>query len=249
MWGRQRPFGLTMGRTKWRLGLAAALAVAVIGGGAALRPTDKPHRTISADLYALQAVPVVNGRLFEAQTGYVFLAGDSHAELVNPTYRLCGREIVNGGVSGAGAELYRDLLTRIAFRRPPDVAVLTIGTNDILRKKDPLSPARIAAFESNVAQILKALPTRKQRVFVTPLPPVGRELAEIVQIEAVAAYSDRLRRLCEQERCVFVDPFSSSREEDGSTARPGAMRDGLHLASYRDAYARLADEICPGGTF
>jgi lysophospholipase L1-like esterase len=225
------------------------VGVFVIAGGAALRTMDKPQRMISADLYALQAIPVVNGRLFEARPGYVFLAGDSHAELVNPTYRLCGREIVNGGVSGAGAELYRDLLKRIEFRRPPDVAVLTIGTNDILRKKDPLSPARIAAFESNVAQILKALPTQMQRVFVTPLPPVGRELAGKVQIEAVAAYSDRLRKLCEQERCIFVDPFRSSREDDGSTARPGAMRDGLHLASYRDAYTRLAGEICPGGTF
>jgi lysophospholipase L1-like esterase len=209
----------------------------------------RSRQGITADIYALQAVPVINGQLFEARAGYVFLAGDSHVELVNPTFRLCGREIVNGGVSGAGASLYRDLLKTIEFRRPPDFAVLTIGTNDILRKNDPLSARRLETFERNVSAIVKGLPTRTRRIFVTPLPPVGRELVEKVQIEVIAAYSNRLRDLCERERCTFVDPFRSFREDDGSTARRGAMRDGLHLASYRTAYTHLASLICPSGTF
>jgi len=225
--------------------LACALSVCVVVVSWA---SVRPRPGITADIYALQAVPVIDGRLFGAQAGYVFLAGDSHAELVNPTYRLCGREIVNGGVSGAGASLYRDLLKTIAFRRPPDFAVLTIGTNDILRMKDPLSARSLETFERNVSAIVNGLPTRMRLIFVTPLPPVGRELVEKVQIEAVAAYSDRLRDLCERERCTFVDPFRSFREDDGSTARPGAMRDGLHLASYRTAYANLASLICPSGT-
>jgi hypothetical protein len=92
---------------------------------------------------------------------------------------------------------------------------------------------------------------RKQTrtVFVTALPPVSPMLAEEMQIEAVATYSNLLRDLCAREACVFVDPFKDSREPDGSSARPDTMRDGVHLKSYRAVNARLGEMACPGGSF
>ncbi len=237
LWARRHP-GL----------VGASLGTLVLCVGLAFWAGTRQVRGLSSETYAEQRLPVINGHLDEARRGFIFLAGDSHAELTNPSYRLCGRETVNGGISGAKAELYKDIVKRLEFATPPDIVVLTIGTNNILRKKNPLSSGPSAEFETNVAETVASFRKVAKRVVVTAVPPVSPSLRDSIEIPAVAAYSERLRSLCSREGCEFVDPFSPTREADGSTAQPGAMRDGLHMNSYRSAQGRLAAALCPNGS-
>jgi lysophospholipase L1-like esterase len=227
--------------------IAGFVGALLLCSGVAFWIGTQQSRGLSSEVYAEQRLPLINAALDEAKPGFIYLAGDSHAEYAGSAYRLCGREVVNGGVSGAKAELYRDLAPRLAFAAAPDAIVLTIGTNNLLRKKDPLSAAPLAEFESNVARTLETLGKTTKRLIVTAVPPIGAEFGKGFEIPAVAAYSERLRNLCRKSGCLFVDPFAESREQDGSTARPGAMRDGVHMKSYRGVHERLGSLICPGG--
>jgi hypothetical protein len=106
----------------------------------------------------------------------------------------------------------------------------------------------MAEFEQNVSETLASFRKVTKRIAVTALPPVSPSLRDNVEIQAVAAYSERLRDLCARQGCEFVDPYSDTREADGSTAQPGVMRDGLHMNSYRSAQAHLGALLCPGGS-
>ena len=227
--------------------VAVSLGVLALCGGLAFWAGTKQMRRLSSETYAGERLPLINAHLDEARKGFIFLAGDSHAELFNETYRLCGREIVNGGVSGAKSDLYRDFAPRLEFRSRPEAIVLTIGTNNLTRKRDPLAPSSQSAYERDVSQIVATFRKLAPRVIVTAVPPIS-SFRDSFQIPAVAAYSEKLRKLCAREGCEFVDPYDSARERDGSTAQPGTMRDGVHLASYRAVQARLGEILCPGGT-
>jgi lysophospholipase L1-like esterase len=204
-------------------------------------------RRLNSETYAEERLPLINAHLDEARKGFIFLAGDSHAELFNETYRLCGREMVNGGISGAKSDLYRDFAPRLEFRSRPEAIVLTIGTNNLTRKRDPLAPSSQSAYERDVSQIVATFRKLAPRVIVTAVPPIS-SFRDGFEIPAVAAYSEKLRKLCAREGCEYVDPYDSARERDGSTAQPGTMRDGVHLASYRAVQARLGALLCPGGS-
>jgi lysophospholipase L1-like esterase len=226
---------------------AGFLAAFALCGGLAFWAGTKQTRGLSSETYAEERLPLINAQLDEARTGFIFLAGDSHAELFNGAYHLCGREIVNGGISGAKSELYRDLASKLEFRSRPEAVVLTIGTNNLTRKRDPLAPESQGAYERDVAQIVATFRNLASRVIVTAVPPIS-SFRDRFEIPAVAVYSDRLRNLCAREGCEFVDPYDAARERDRSTAQPGTMRDGVHMASYRAVQARLGELLCPGGT-
>ncbi|MBB4041452.1 lysophospholipase L1-like esterase [Microvirga flocculans] len=228
--------------------VAASLSIIALCCGLALWAGGREGEGDRAEIYAERRLQTINTQLDEARKGFIFMAGDSHAELMNAAYRLCGREVVNGGVSGARAELYEDVARRLEFAAHPEIVVLTIGTGDVSHSKDPLSPRTMSAFERSVARTVALFGKVAKRVVVTALPPIGPSLGESFEIPAVAAYSERLRALCAKEGCEFVDPFMTFREEDGATAQPGATRDGLHMSSYRVVQTRLAALICPNGS-
>jgi lysophospholipase L1-like esterase len=227
------------------LGIAAALLVCT--GAAFWIGTEQP-RELTSETYADQRLPLINSQLYEAMPGFIFLAGDSHSELLNTTYRLCGKELVNGGVSGAKAELYRDIVGRLAFKGAPDAIVFSIGTNNLLRKKKPLSDAPTREFEDNVAHTVAAFRKKASRVIVLAVPPISTELKDKFEIGAVKAYSQALQKACERAGCEVIDPYDFAREADGNTARAQATRDGIHLSSYRDVHARMEQLLCPNGT-
>ena len=51
--------------------------------------------------------------------------------------------------------------------------------------------------------------------------------------------------LCERLGCRFADPFEALRDGDTGFAKPGAMRDGLHLSAYRPVMRALEPALCP----
>lgn len=227
-----------------RRALLAGLAGIVLAGLTGALGWFLHAPSMSARAYAQNRLVAVQVHLDEAPPDYVFLAGDSHAELQSPAQRPCGLEIVNGGVSGASAAVYADLVGALAFRGRARAAVLTIGTNDILLKNRPRSPETAARFEEAAGRIVRHLLGVTDRLVVTALPPIGRNLEGRLDPEAVGDYSQRLRTLCVRLGCRFADPFAGIRDGESGFAKPGAMRDGLHLSAYRPALRALEPMVC-----
>lgn len=227
--------------------LAGLAALPLIGAGV-LIGRSLTVAPVNVRAYAQSRLHAVQGHLDEAPADYVFLAGDSHAELNPPAQRPCGLELVNGGVSGASAPVYADLVATLRFPVRPRDVVLTIGTNDILAKNRPREPAAAARYEEAATRIVRVLMAVTDRLVVTALPPIGRGLEGRLDPLAVADYSDRLRNLCDRLGCRFQDPFAGIRDGATGFAKPGTMRDGLHLAAYRPVLAALAPALCGGGT-
>lgn len=223
------------------LRVLAGLVLVGIGGLVGWRL----HRPAAdARAYAAMRLIAVQVSLDEAPRDFVFLAGDSQSELQPASQRPCGLALVNGGVSGSTAAAYADHLATLTFPMHPRTAALTIGTNDILSKKNPRSAEVAARFEASAEAIVMRLKTVSPRVVVTALPPIGHEIGHLVDAGAVTDYAQRLRALCDRLGCAFVDPFEAIRDGDSGFAKPGAMRDGLHLASYRSALRALEPELC-----
>ncbi|GJE40552.1 SGNH/GDSL hydrolase family protein [Methylobacterium persicinum] len=223
----------------------AALLIFAAGiiAGLALRrapPTD-------ARSYATMRLVAVQVALDEAPPEYDFLAGDSQTELQPGDQQPCGLPLVNGGVSGATSSAYADYLARLAFPVRPKAASLTIGTNDILLKNRPRGDDAAARFEGAAERIVRSLQGVTGHVVVTALPPVGREIAALVDAGAVGDYSTRLKALCGRLGCTYADPYATLRDGDTGFAKPGALRDGLHLAGFRPAMRALTPALCGDG--
>lgn len=195
--------------------------------------------------YAVHRLVAVHQQLDEAEPGYMLVAGDSQAELQSPSERVCGAPIVNIGVSGATAAVYAGLVSDLEFPVHARAAVLTIGTNDLIRKNDRLAAATADRFAGDVERIVARLATVADRVVVTAVPPIGRELADSFEPKAVHLYSERIRALCARIGCAYADPFSDLRDGDTGFGLPGANRNGLHLTRYRPVLRNLAATLCP----
>jgi lysophospholipase L1-like esterase len=217
------------------------LALLAMGGFAGWR-LNRP--AFDARAYAEMRLIAVQVSLDEAPPDYVFWAGDSQVELQPGSQRPCGREFLNGGVSGATAANYAQYLARLTFTVHPRLTLLTIGTNDILAKNNPRLQKATEQFEAAAATIIRRLQALSPRVVVTALPPVGREVGKLVDAGAVANYSQRLQTLCGRLGCVFADPFAALRDGDTGYAKPGALRDGLHLAAFRPALKAVEPALC-----
>lgn len=221
--------------------IVAGIGLLAVGGVVGWRL----HRPAAdARAYAVMRLIAIQVSLDEAPAQYVFYGGDSQVELHPGGQEACGLPLVNGGVSGSTAAAYADHLAQLSFTAHPRIAALTIGTNDILMKNAPRSAGPAARFEAAAELIVRRLQGLAPRVVVTALPPVGRELGTLVDAAAVADYSQRLRGLCGRLGCTFTDPFAPLRDGETGYAKPGAMRDGLHLAAYRPVLKALEPALC-----
>ena len=225
------------------LGIAAACALTALGFALG-RSIGEPG--LDARRYGEGRHAAVQAHLDDASPSFMFLAGDSQAELQSPSQRPCGFESVNGGVAGASAAVYAAFLETLAFPRPARAALLAIGTNDILAKNAPRAPAALDRFEAAAERVVRGLAARSERVVVAALPPIGRDLADRLDAGAVGPYSERLRALCARVGCRFTDPYADLRDGAGGFAKPGAMSNGLHLAAYRPALAAAEPVLCAG---
>lgn len=223
-------------------GLGATL---LLCAGAAIGWSAHPAPQLNARLYAKNRLIAVQVHLEEAPPDYVLVAGDSQAELQDPAQRVCGREIVNAGLSGATAAVYADLFPRLTVPVRARISVLTIGTNDLNRKVAPASEAGAARFAAAVEGIVRDLAVVSDRVVVTAVPPIGREVGDRLDAAAVGVYSRRLHDLCGRVGCTFADPFAHLRDGTSGYALPGALRDGLHVAGYRRVQRALEPVLCP----
>ncbi len=143
---------------------------------------------LDARQYGQGRLAAVQQHLDEAPAGFVFVAGDSQAELQSPAQRPCGLELVNGGIAGANAEAYADFLAGLRFPRRARAAVLAIGTNDLVAKNRPGRAENAVRFEAASERILLTLTRHADRVVVAALPPIGRALGGRLDASSVAPY-------------------------------------------------------------
>lgn len=226
--------------------IAPAIAALLIFSAGAIAGWSSRKAPMDARAYATMRLTAVQVALDEAPAEYDFFAGDSQTELQPGDQRPCGLPMVNGGVSGATSSAYADYLGRLKFPVRPKAASLTIGTNDLLLKNRPRGLDAASRFEASVERIVHGLQAVTGRVVVTALPPVGREIAALVDAGAVGDYSERLKALCGRLGCTFTDPFADLRDGETGYAKPGALRDGLHLAKFRAALQALSPALCGG---
>jgi lysophospholipase L1-like esterase len=226
------------------LTLIATVAVvsALLGASSFAALTSKPQSNVEA--YGRQRIEVLKRQLAEAPEGYVFIAGDSHAELFSAEYIPCGRQSINGGISGASAEVYSDLIQPLPFTKAPGVIILTIGTNNLSWKRSPSSAAAIGSFRSSAGQLITRLKAVGSHLIVNAIPPVGDELRGYYDTAAIATYSETLRQLCLGAECEFLDPFVAARSPEFGISKVGAMADAVHLAAYKAAYSLIGARIC-----
>lgn len=120
------------------------------------------------------------------------------------------------------------------------MAVLFVGTNDILRRAEPLSESTRNGFEAATARILVWLSAHAGVVLVAAVPPLGPEAVAIRDPAAVTAYTQALRVLCERRGCRFIDPFAGLRDGELGLTTQTAPPDGVHLRDYDALAAELA---------
>ena len=187
--------------------------------------------------------PIIAADLADAGPGHVFLAGDSHAELLGvPDF---GLPIVNAGIGGIETADYARDLQRLDRRPRAAVAVLLIGSNDTHRVRRPASARRRRSFAATIYALIEQLRAHSDVVLVTAIPPVGPPMAEYRDLSAATEYSAMLKAVSVKCGCVFIDPFAHLRGQLPALAAPDAQMDplGVHLADYSVLARALAPAI------
>ena len=199
----------------------------------------------SVQQYALMRGIVVDGHLAQARPGFILWTGDSHVELAMLPSLPCDRDQVSAGISGARMADTLAFIRALHVPQTASVAVLTIGTNDLLRKNAFSNPTKADAV---IADAERAITTLKQQgaktVLVNAPPPVSPTLAWAIDPEHVELLSRRLEEVCNRQGCLFQDPFAELRSIQFGVAIAGATKDGQHLADYRHSYRHLVPHLC-----
>ena len=224
-----------MNRAALVFGLGAL--VGVLGAGMA----GWPRAAMATDP---ATVARIARNLQTAPTDAVLLAGNSHAAGAADRGPPCA-PWVNAGIGGATARSYAAVIDQVPETARVRLAVLLIGSNDILRRDRPLSADSLARFRADSAKILGWLEARAVRVLVAAVPPIGVTATRKRDPAAVAVYSGMLADLCQERGCRFVDPFTALRDGAGGLGRPEALPDGVHLADYPAMLAAL--DVCGTG--
>nr|WP_246732879.1 SGNH/GDSL hydrolase family protein [Methylobacterium sp. BTF04] len=213
------------------------MAIAIGIGAVAFSAEDQGERNrLVAEAHLARRLPVIRAELDAAEPGFVLLAGNSHAEILGNA--LARRlPVVNGGIGGASARRYATQLDALPFRARAGVAMLFLGTNDILRTAAPLSKGTLGGFEAAVTRILAWLRTNADVVLVAAVPPIGPEAQRERDPAAVAAYTAVLRSVCERNGCRLFDPFAGLRDGETGLTTQALPQDGVHVRDY-DAVAR-----------
>lgn len=173
---------------------------------------------------------------------YVLLAGDSNISLLGNPDLNCGRRTVNAGIVGINAAGYLWLLDRLHFVRRARMALLTLGTNSLPRKR---WGDRLPEFRRDVDETIMSMMGAADGLVVTAVPPFAQALEAKLDVDAVERFSEHLRSFCQAKGCIYADPFLALRTSRFGIARDGAMAEGgLHLADYQAPFRAVAPLLC-----
>lgn len=227
------------------IGALALMGVGVVVGRA-LRPASG-RGLPSVQQYAQAREHVVNAHLAQARPGFILWTGDSHVELAEFPGLSCDRDQVNAGISGARVANTLAFVRALHFPEKASVVVLTIGTNDLLRKHGFANTRSANVLMNEASQLIVTLKKIGRTVIVNAPPPVPKVAAWAIDPDQIQSYSNRLKELCAEIGCLFRDPFAELRTSHFGIAIDGASKDGLHLNDYRVPYGQLVPQLCSSG--
>jgi lysophospholipase L1-like esterase len=222
--------------------IVVALLGTLIGVGAAY--LVMPSGELNVSNYGRQRWKAVKQHITEAGEGYVLLVGDSHAEMSPPQTLSCGPEVVNAGLTGATVEVYSKVVDELQVSKPPGAIVLMIGTNNLFVKREPFSISSKAEFKTSTRELISKLRPVSPRLIVSAIPPISEEMTQYFDSGNIQTYSLELAALCQDLQCEFVDPWNSLRTATFAIAKPGALADGIHAQSYKDAFRSIDERLC-----
>lgn len=223
---------------RWTRRRLLAAGAGLMATGVAAEDLVKSNARLAQEHLA-RRLPEIRNALATAPPGFTLLAGNSHAEIVG-TALARSRPVINAGIGGTSARGYAAQIDALPFATRAGTALLFLGTNDILRRADPLSSATLGGFEAAASRILDWLRSRADRVLVAAVPPLGPEAAVLRDPAAVDAYSAALRGLCERSGCRYFDPFAGLRDGGAGLTTRAAPPDGVHLRDYDTLATELA---------
>jgi acyl-CoA thioesterase I len=223
---------------KVRPSIKASLSYVVAGAivqmltacsGAAPQPAPTPTPTASAETADTRLVLAFGDSLY---AGYGVLAQQAFPFVLEQRLRAAGvpASVRNAGVSGdtTAAGLRRLSFTLDGLPRKPDLAVVGLGGNDMLRGIDP------AETRANLDAICAELKKRGIPILLT-----GMRAAPNLGAGYVTAFERIYPDLAKQYDAP-LDPFFL----DGVVTQPGLMLpDRIH--PNRQGIARIADRVAP----
>lgn len=202
-----------------------------------------PWHSAQSEHYADIRLSVVSAQLQQVHGPYVLFVGDSHVER-SLLPRLCGRPVINAGFSGLRLGQIETMIRRMPLPQPPDLVIVAAGTNDLQRRRHPLSRSAMQAFDSAAASVLGRLTAMAPTVALA-IPPMHEAASEQFAQEIAPLYSEVLRGACEAAGCHFVQPFSGTATA-GLPIQPAIADDGVHLVDYAAPISHAERDICRG---
>jgi GDSL-like Lipase/Acylhydrolase family len=220
------------------IGIGCAIAAAAAAYAALLPPKEG----LASDPRQIARIQVMQEHL-ATQTGpFIILAGDSHAERLGWD-RVCGKPVVNLGLSGVTAIHYGKILSRLAPVSRADAMVVFLGTNDLSHKLQPGSGKSLKRFENRFGSVIEDSRRFAGRVVYAPLIPHDNDPRASAWLDTTKAaqYRGIASKVCLSRGCtpLDLDRIAVSVAEDGVHADRADRLVGGSL------HALIEHELCP----
>jgi hypothetical protein len=227
--------------TRRRIALSACCAATLLGA-TYISFQQREKGLLSAPGFSAR-IQIMQEHLATQTQPYIILAGDSHAELLGWD-RVCGRPIINLGLSGVAAIHYGKIMSRLKVERPAESIVVFLGTNDLSHKLKPSSEKSSKRFENRFQAVINDAQRFASRVVYANVLPNANDsrAASWLDTSMIAQYRGVATRACLQNGCQLLDT---------ENAAISATEDGVHIdRSDRSVgaklYALVERKLCPG---
>ncbi len=217
-----------------------ACAVAAIAG--AYAAGSAKQKSVAENPRHTARVRIMQEHLATQSGPFIILAGDSHAELLNWD-RICGKPVVNLGLSGVATAHYGQILARLAPTARAEAMVIFLGTNDLALEAKPGSGQRLADFADRFGAVVRDSRRFASRTVYVPLFPGEDDprATRVFDTGSIARYRQAATGACRNGGCktLDLDRVAMSTTEDGVHANRANRRAG------GDLHALIEQELCP----
>lgn len=234
-------------QTRTKIGIGLIAAVLVAGTAAILMARHRVGGGQGVAAFREARAFAVSSELKQIDGPYGLLLGDSQMERLHLPI-LCGHPAVNAAIAGTRISGLRAVADWIALPRPPEVVVVTIGTNDLTQRQRSGRDTAAEQFRGEARALFADLVPRARRVVATAVPPFDAArpgVAKFYDVAAAPAYSAILSEECARAGCRFVDAFADLRDAAGTGRSPDGVHLGLDGAARDRIAARLEAAACP----
>jgi hypothetical protein len=224
-----------------RIALSACLATILVGS--IYTAFQQREDSLLSNPRLSVRMQVMQEHLSTQTQPYIILAGDSHAELLGWD-RICGKPIVNLGLSGIAAIDYGKIMSRLVVEKQAEAIVVFLGTNDLSHKLKPSRDKSIQRFENRLDALMDDAHRFAHRIAYADLLPDSGDprAASLLDTNRATQYRNIAKRVCEKNGCRPIDTMNTpvSYAENGIHIDRSERRVGAKL------YTLIEQSLCPG---